>query len=890
MANGANESGYFQDGSFKLLLPDCALLGTGHQNTPLQLPAWNQHNPTLLRHGGNLNSIEVVGVAMRYAQGDGEAWLYNTLVALASCGLGDLYIGQTARSKYENCYFSAGEGEIVSGTDEGDDRCYVNYRLQFIQSAGEQPVSLSTGSSPPTAPPEYSGKDSTKTYTFGGTAMGLLSAGGLRIRVNREPLVKVLPRCYGARIKDRAQGAQGRTLEFGLDMTADPMTYPTHADFEEWFHELANNTGDEPGDLVGCGNTWADCHMTQMSHPGAAQWSHTAPNNIQLVYRQEDPAVDHSTLSNMEWSVCGHTMDTDLPMAGNDITGTGQDSAASGKYRFAYFDNSGNLIEGNADADDLTPPGGAMALNDLSDVTINAPAALRVLSYDSATEKWVDRTLATAGIAAANDLSSHLGDGNNPHVTTISNLDDTTIDGTPADNELLAYDTGSSKWINQTAAEAGLATAGHDHDASYSAIGHDHDASYAAIGHNHDATYLALAGGTMAGNIAMGGNDLTGTGQDSAAAGKYRIAFLDENGDLVEGASDRDDKSTPGGGTLTVEEKDSSPSVSADKIVFPNDSLTDLGSGDAQYWPHGNLKPGGLCHVHGRARLHTGTHAGDGVDGKDVSGFGFWPIFSLCKGPSTQLGVARFFRYGTKGFTNAAAAANRITRVDDDGIILGTDATVNSNGVTYYHFGFGAAAAPATGLKLVTGTYTGDGNDDRDITTTGVNPDLVWLQRNGSNYCVWKSDQHAGEATSYFAGVADLASDGIQSLGTAKFQVGANAAVNNNTETYFWAAFEAHADGEAEIVVGEYDTTATTVDELLIWCPWEPDIVVLSGHGIGLPIWATGDMTMPVACAFDTTANSTTAITELCSKGFWVGTDSKAQYAHYKYYYMAFKA
>lgn len=41
---------------------------------------------------------------------------------------------------------------------------------------------------------------------------------------------------------------------------------------------------------------------------------------------------------------------------------------------------------------------------------------------------------------------------------TIAELNDTTITGTPADNEVLAYDTSSSKWINQTATEAGLAT------------------------------------------------------------------------------------------------------------------------------------------------------------------------------------------------------------------------------------------------------------------------------------------------------------------------------------------------------------------------------------------------------------------------------------------------
>ena len=43
---------------------------------------------------------------------------------------------------------------------------------------------------------------------------------------------------------------------------------------------------------------------------------------------------------------------------------------------------------------------------------------------------------------------------------TIVELNDTTITGTPADNEVLAYDTTASKWINQTAAEAGVASSG----------------------------------------------------------------------------------------------------------------------------------------------------------------------------------------------------------------------------------------------------------------------------------------------------------------------------------------------------------------------------------------------------------------------------------------------
>ena len=53
----------------------------------------------------------------------------------------------------------------------------------------------------------------------------------------------------------------------------------------------------------------------------------------------------------------------------------------------------------------------------------------------------------------------------------LDDLADVNIDGTPADNELLAFDGGSGDWINQTAAEAGVATDDHDHDADYDAAG-----------------------------------------------------------------------------------------------------------------------------------------------------------------------------------------------------------------------------------------------------------------------------------------------------------------------------------------------------------------------------------------------------------------------------------
>ena len=90
----------------------------------------------------------------------------------------------------------------------------------------------------------------------------------------------------------------------------------------------------------------------------------------------------------------------------------------------------------------------------------------KVLVYKTATSTFVFEAQSTVG--AINDLT------------------DVTISGVPADNEVLAYDTGSSKFINQTAAEAGLATV-------------------AGL-----AAYYPLAGATMTGDMDMGDYQISG--------------------------------------------------------------------------------------------------------------------------------------------------------------------------------------------------------------------------------------------------------------------------------------------------------------------------------------------------------------------------------------------
>ena len=72
----------------------------------------------------------------------------------------------------------------------------------------------------------------------------------------------------------------------------------------------------------------------------------------------------------------------------------------------------------------------------MTDVTVTSVADNEVLAWDSTTSKWINQTPSEASIDV-NDLA-------NATITSV------------ADNEVLAYDNGSSSWINQTAAEAGL--------------------------------------------------------------------------------------------------------------------------------------------------------------------------------------------------------------------------------------------------------------------------------------------------------------------------------------------------------------------------------------------------------------------------------------------------
>ncbi|EAK0212320.1 hypothetical protein FCL20_05200 [Campylobacter jejuni] len=87
-----------------------------------------------------------------------------------------------------------------------------------------------------------------------------------------------------------------------------------------------------------------------------------------------------------------------------------------------------------------TEAGKVTNLNDLGDVNASAPRRGQFLGWDQDTSKWISKDVETDG------MDTHMADFSNPHRTTISNLNDTTIN-TPKANQVLVYN--GTQWINK---------------------------------------------------------------------------------------------------------------------------------------------------------------------------------------------------------------------------------------------------------------------------------------------------------------------------------------------------------------------------------------------------------------------------------------------------------
>ena len=193
--------------------------------------------------------------------------------------------------------------------------------------------------------------------------------------------------------------------------------------------------------------------------------------------------------------------------------------------------------------------------------------------------------------------------------------------------------------------------------------------------------------------------------------------------------------------------------------------------------------------------MKVGSYEGDGAKNRNIDDVGFEPALVFLKWDGLRSAVWRSTSHPANvasGFHTAGDVVRFIKAFQSDGFQVGDDPFVNyydtsrqAGGV--YHY---VAFREAPGL-LATGSYEGDGSDDRNITGLGFQPDYVWIRRSSAGSgAVHRASSLAGDSTLRFGAEPNLP-DEIQVLLPGGFQVGSDPAVNFDGDTYYYVAFKA---------------------------------------------------------------------------------------------------
>lgn len=189
----------------------------------------------------------------------------------------------------------------------------------------------------------------------------------------------------------------------------------------------------------------------------------------------------------------------------------------------------------------------------------------------------------------------------------------------------------------------------------------------------------------------------------------------------------------------------------------------------------------------GGTDVYSGTYTGNNTDNRSITGVGFTPGLVWTMGGSRHM----TFKTTTSGATtdisqftyNSANSSNKIQKLQSDGFEIGTGVEVNENTVAYYY------VAVLDSENFMSGQYTGNGSDNRDITDVGFQPNFVLIKGTSTQNSVFRSSDHSGDLSKYYRSSGFVANY-IQSFLSNGFQIGTAGDVNTNTSTYYYLAIK----------------------------------------------------------------------------------------------------
>lgn len=272
----------------------------------------------------------------------------------------------------------------------------------------------------------------------------------------------------------------------------------------------------------------------------------------------------------------------------------------------------------------------------------------------------------------------------------------------------------------------------------------------------------------------------------------------------------------------------------------------------------------------GTYSMLSGSYVGTG-DVQTFAGLGFSPDLVIIKGNTGQPGVfsSRMMGGDSSAYLDAPSTniAGAITALRPDSFAIGTDATVNSPGVTYHWTVFGNAWKPDTNsgaTDFMIGAYYGNGLDSRDIGRLPFSPDMLAVKRNNTTQGVWRTSEHVGDSSSFFTATPDN-SNRVQAFNPDGFEVGTLAEVNSANSVYWYFAFAT----SSTFSVGTYSGTGIAQDVSVGFTPYHTWVKHTgSTQAVMRPNTVVGDGALP----FVNAAQVADAITGTTNDGFAVGT------------------
>lgn len=191
--------------------------------------------------------------------------------------------------------------------------------------------------------------------------------------------------------------------------------------------------------------------------------------------------------------------------------------------------------------------------------------------------------------------------------------------------------------------------------------------------------------------------------------------------------------------------------------------------------------------------INVGSYIGDGTDGRRITGVGFEPALVFLKWDGLRTAAWRSTTHpeGVSSFFHGSGdRTNFIGTFDADGFQVSSDAWVNqpgdpNNPSTYHYVAFREVPG-----RLKTGTYVGDGSNNREIIDVDFQPDYVWIKRSADeSKALHRPSSLTGDQTLRFERGAN-AEDQIQALQADGFKVGSEPSVNFDGDTYNYVAWK----------------------------------------------------------------------------------------------------